>query len=235
MLLGMALLILVGRPLAILIDSLIRHNAVVPGVTSLIRWQSHWHVIRQSWSLFQNDFAGRIANRVMNTSEAVRECVVSSIHAVWYISVYGISTLVLMSGADWRLAMPTALWLIAYVIFLQYFVPRSGFVQDSSERHPAVMGRVVDSYANILTVKLFSRASDEDAYVREAIDEHTNAIAQHMRLITKFTTVLAVLNALLLVGTSAIGVMLWAKGEVDAGTVAMAVPWPGRSPTRREG
>ena len=87
MLAGMLLLVLVGRPLAILIDSFIRHNAVVPGVTSLIRWQSHWHVIRQSWTLFQNDFAGRIANRVMNTSDAVRECVVSSIHAVWYITV----------------------------------------------------------------------------------------------------------------------------------------------------
>jgi ATP-binding cassette, subfamily B, multidrug efflux pump len=225
MLIGMTLLILVGRPLAILIDSLIRHNAVVPGVTSLIRWQSHWHVIRQSWSLFQNDFAGRIAHRVMNTSEAVRECVVSSIHAVWYIAVYGISALVLMSGADWRLAVPTALWLIAYVIFLQYFVPRMRDLSKSStERYSALMGRVVDSYTNILTVKLFSRASDEDAYVREAINEHTEAIAKHMRMITKFTTVLAVLNALLLVGTSAIGIMLWAKGELDAGTVAMAVP-----------
>ena len=146
MLVGMVLLISVGRPLAILIDSLIRHNAVVPGVPSLVRWQSHWHVIRQSWSLFQNDFAGRIANRVMNTSEAVRECVVSSIHAVWYISVYGISTLVLMSGADWRLAMPTALWLIAYVIFLQYFVPRMRDLSKiSSERHSAVMGRAFEN------------------------------------------------------------------------------------------
>ena len=113
MLIGMALLVLIGRPLAILTDSFIRHNAVVPGVTSLIRWQSHWHVIRHSWTLFQNDFAGRIANRVMNTSDAVRECVVSSIHAVWYIAVYGVSALYLMGTADWRLAIPTALWVIA--------------------------------------------------------------------------------------------------------------------------
>ena len=97
MLVGMALLVLIGRPLALLLDSLVRNNAVVPGVTSLIRWQSHWHVVRQSWPFFQNDFAGRIANRVMQTSNAVRECVVSSIRAVWYIVVYGISALVLMS------------------------------------------------------------------------------------------------------------------------------------------
>ena len=89
----MAALVLVGRPLALLADSLVRNNAVVPGVTSLIRWQSHWHVVRQSWPFFQNDFAGRIANRVMQTGNAVRECVVSCIRAVWYIVVYGVSAL----------------------------------------------------------------------------------------------------------------------------------------------
>ena len=225
MLTGMLGLVLIGRPLAILIDSFIRHNAVVPGVTSLIRWQSHWHVIRQSWSLFQNDFAGRIASRVMHTSDAVRECVVSSIHAVWYIAVYGVSSLWLMASADWRLAVPTALWGIAYILFLYYFVPRMrDLAKKSSERHSILMGRVVDSYTNILTVKLFSRTSEEDSYVRDAIDDHTGAIAAHMRLITKFTTALAVLNALLLVGTTAIGVTLWAQGSLEAGMVAMAVP-----------
>src|SRR6476469_10289859 len=114
MLTGMLGLVLIGRPLAILIDSFIRHNAVVPGVTSLIRWQSHWHVIRQSWSLFQNDFAGRITSRVMHTSDAVRECAVSSIHAVWYIGTYGTAAFWLMASADWRLAAPTGLWIVAY-------------------------------------------------------------------------------------------------------------------------
>ncbi|MDP3614363.1 MAG: ABC transporter transmembrane domain-containing protein, partial [Rubrivivax sp.] len=96
-LLAMAALVLIGRPLALLLESLVRNNAVVPGVTSLIRWQSHWHVVRQSWPFFQNDFAGRIANRVMQTSNAVRESVVSSIRAVWYILIYGLSALVLMA------------------------------------------------------------------------------------------------------------------------------------------
>jgi ATP-binding cassette subfamily B multidrug efflux pump len=225
MLIGMALLVLVAKPLAVLIDSLVRHNAVVPGVTSMIRWQSHWHVVRQSWSLFQNDFAGRIANRVMHMGDAVRECVVSSIHAIWYIAVFGVSSLWLMSDADWRLAVPTGLWFIAYIFFLRYFVPRMrDLARSSSEQRSAVMGRVVDSYTNILTVKLFSRASDEDAYVREAIDRHTTAIAAHMRMITKFTTALSLLNALLLAGTTAIGIMLWSQGTLDAGAVAMAVP-----------
>ena len=91
MLAGMAALVLFGRPLTLMADSLVRHNAVLPGVTSLIRWQSHWHVVRQSWPFFQNDFAGRIANRVMQTGNALRESVVSSIRAVWYIAIYGLS------------------------------------------------------------------------------------------------------------------------------------------------
>ena len=109
LLVGMALVVLVGRPLALLADSLVRNNAVVPGATSLIRWQSHWHVVRQSWPFFQNDFAGRIANRVMQTSNALRESVVSSIRGIWYITIYGLSALVLMAFADWRLAVPTTL------------------------------------------------------------------------------------------------------------------------------
>ena len=225
MLAGMAVLVVVGRPLALLLDSLVRNNAVVPGVTSLIRWQSHWHVVRQSWPFFQNDFAGRIANRVMQTSNAVRECVVSSIRAVWYIVVYGVSALLLMSAADWRLAIPTALWFAGYVFFLRHFVPKMrDLAKTSSELRSMVMGRVVDSYTNILTVKLFARARDEDAYVREVIDEHTGAIAAHMRLITTFMTTLSALNALLLVSTAAIGITLWGQGQIDAGTVATALP-----------
>ncbi|MCY7314095.1 MAG: ABC transporter ATP-binding protein/permease [Rubrivivax sp.] len=224
-LIGMALLVVIGRPLALLLDSLVRNNAVVPGVTSLIRWQSHWHVVRQSWPFFQNDFAGRIANRVMQTSNAVRESVVSSIRAVWYIVIYGVSALVLMALADWRLALPTLLWFGGYVFFLHRFVPRMrDRAKASSELRSQVMGRVVDSYTNILTVKLFARARDEDAYVRDVIDEHSSAIAAHMRLITQFMTTLSALNSLLLVGTAAIGIALWSQGVIDAGTVATALP-----------
>ncbi len=225
MLVGMGLLILVGRPLALMADSLVRNNAVVPGVTSLIRWQSHWHVVRQSWPFFQNDFAGRIANRVMQTSNALRDCVVSSIRAVWYILAYGLSALFLMSLADWRLAIPTMLWFCGYVFFLRHFVPKMrDLAKTSSELRSLVMGRVVDSYTNILTVKLFARSKDEDAYVREVIDEHTGAIQAHMRLITTFMTTLSALNAMLLVGTAAIGITLWGQGAIDAGTVATALP-----------
>jgi ATP-binding cassette, subfamily B, multidrug efflux pump len=225
MLLAMAAAIVIGRPLALLADGLVRSNAVLPGVTSLIRWQSHWHVVRQGWSFFQNDFAGRLANRVMQTANALRESVVSSIRAVWYIAMYGLTALVLMAAIDWRLAVPTVLWFVGYAYFLHRFVPRMrDLAKASSEVRSLVMGRVVDSYTNIITVKLFARARDEDQFVREAIDEHTAAMSRHMRLITTFMFALAVMNALLLTGTAAIGLTLWSQGVIGAGMVATALP-----------
>jgi ATP-binding cassette subfamily B multidrug efflux pump len=225
MLAGMIALVLIVRPLAILADMAIRQQALIPGVTSMIRWQSHWHVIRQSWPFFQNDFAGRIANRVMQTANALRESTMASIRAVWYILVYGTSAYALMAVADWRLGLPTLLWFVGYIFFLRHFVPKlRELAKTSSEFRSLVMARVVDSYTNILTVKLFARLADEDAYVREAIDRHQGAIAAHMGLITRFMIWLTAMNAMLLVGTATIGIALWAQGAVSAGVVATALP-----------
>ena len=225
LLIGMVALVLIARPLVLFADVAIRHAGLIPGVTSLIRWQSHWHVVRQSWPFFQNDFAGRIANRVMQTANALRESVMQSIRAVWYIAVYGVSAFVLMAFADWRLGVPTLLWFAGYVVFLWYFVPRMrDLARASSEVRSHVMARVVDSYTNILTVKLFARLADEDAYVREVVDQHQVAIAAHMKLITQFIFALSVMNAALLAGTAAIGIALWSQGVVSAGVVATALP-----------
>ena len=225
MLLGMVALVLVVRPAAILTDIAIRHRALIPGATSLIRWQSHWHVVRQSWPFFQNDFAGRIANRVMQTAHALRESTMASIRGVWYIGAFGVTALALMVMADWRLGIPTVVWTLGYAFFLRYFVPRMRDLgRASSELRSMVMGRVVDSYTNILTVKLFARMADEDAYVRESIDQHQQGMAAHMALITQFMFWLTAMNALLLVGTAGIGIWLWAHGTVSAGVVATALP-----------
>jgi len=225
MLVGMIALVLVVRPLVLLADIAIRHMVLIPGATSLIRWQSHWHVIRQSWPFFQNDFAGRIANRVMQTAHALRESVMASIRAVWYIGAYGVITYALMAMADWRLGVPTLVWFAGYLVFLWHFVPRMrDLARESSEARSLVMARVVDSYTNVLTVKLFARLADEDAYVRESIDEHRAAMRRHMRLITRFHFGLTAMNAALLVATATIGIWLWASGTVGAGVVAAALP-----------
>ncbi|MDB5927292.1 MAG: transporter related protein [Betaproteobacteria bacterium] len=224
-LIGMVALILFVRPFVLLVDVAIRQNALLPGVTNLIRWQSHWHVIRQNLPFFQNDFAGRIASRVMQTANALRESVMSSIRGIFYIAAYGLTSLVLMAVSDWRLALPTFLWFLGYIIFLRRFVPRMrDLAKTSSEARSHVLGRIVDSYTNILTVKLFARLADEDAYVREVIDEHQGAMNAHMRLISQFMFWLAAMNAALLTGTAAIGIWLWANGTLSAGVVATALP-----------
>jgi ATP-binding cassette, subfamily B, multidrug efflux pump len=225
LLVGMVALVLVARPLVLLVDVAIRHNALIPGATSLIRWQSHWHVIRQSWPFFQNDFAGRIANRVMTTAHALRESTMASIRAVFYIGAHGAAAFGLMALADWRLGLPMLVWSAGYLAFLWYFVPRMrDLARASSEVRSIVMARIVDSYTNVLTVKLFARLADEDAYVRESVDEHQAAMGRHMRLITQFHFSLTVMNALLLVTTAGIGIWLWSHGEVGAGVVATALP-----------
>jgi ATP-binding cassette, subfamily B, multidrug efflux pump len=224
-LLGMAALLLVGRPTVVLIDSLVRNSAVNPGVKTLIRWQSHWHVVRQSSPFFQNDFAGRIANRVMNTSHSLRESVVATIRAVWYIVVYGITALSLMLVFDWHLALPVVCWLVGYLFFLRYFVPRMrDLSRTNSEAGSLVMGRVVDSYTNIMTVKLFSRARDEDAFVRESMDKHQQQIAAHMRMTTLFMVTLSVMNVLLVVSTAGTALWLWSGQRISSTVVATALP-----------
>ena len=131
-LLGMALVLLVARPMAMLLQNLITNQAIIPGFSNLIRWQSHWHVVRQSWSFFQNDFAGRIANRVMQTGPALRESVVATTNAVWYILVYGSGAIALLASDDVRLAVPVLLWFAGYAALLRFFVPR---LRDRSQRH----------------------------------------------------------------------------------------------------
>ncbi len=225
LLLAIALAILIGRPVMFVLDSLVRNNAVIPGVTTLVRWQSHWHVVRQSAPFFQNDFAGRIANRVMNTGMSMRESVVATVRAVWYIVVYGISALALMLSFDWRLAVPMIGWIAAYLFFLRHFVPRMrDLSRASSEARSLVMGRVVDSYTNIMTVKLFARARDEDAFVRESMDMHRAKIAAHMRLTTRFMGTLTALNAVLVVSTAAIGIWLWHGQQISPTVVATSLP-----------
>ncbi|HEU5017862.1 MAG TPA: ABC transporter ATP-binding protein [Pseudolabrys sp.] len=222
---GMAAVLLILRPAAFVAQHLLMNQAIAANVGNRIRWQSHWHVVRQSWSFFQNDFAGRIANRVMQTGPAIRESLIALITAVWFILIYGTSSVILLAHADWRLAIPVVLWFAAYAAMLRYFVPRMRDRSKTvSEARSMLTGRIVDTYTNIVTVKLFARGQDEDAYVREAVDHHTGSFHNALRLNTWFALTLTLLNALLITTTGAFAVALWAVGHVEVGVVAMALP-----------
>ena len=225
LLLAMAGVLLVLRPLALTAQNIMANQAIAANVGNMIRWQSHWHVVRQSWAFFQNDFAGRIANRVMQTGPSIRESLVALITAVWYILVYGTSAVILLAAADRWLALPILIWFAAYLVMLRVFVPRMrDRSKEVSEARSLLTGRIVDSYTNILTVKLFARAREEDAYVREAVDEHTGMFHASLRLNTLFGLTLSSLNALMVTGTAALAIFLWTRGAVEVGTVAMALP-----------
>jgi len=225
MLLGMAVVLLVLRPLAQMAQNLVSNQAIAVNVANMIRWQNHFHVARQSWAFFQNDFAGRIANRVMQTGPAIRETLVALITSVWYILVYGTSALILLSSADPVLALPVVLWFLGYLVMLRVLVPRMRDRSKAvSEGRSMLTGRIVDSYTNILTVKLFARAREEDAYVRDAIDQHTELFYGSLRLNTLFSFCLSTLNAMMVTGTGGLALVLWTQGKVEVGTVAMALP-----------
>jgi ATP-binding cassette, subfamily B, multidrug efflux pump len=222
---GMALVVLVARPAIGFARYLITNQAIAAPFSGLIRWQAHFHVVRQSWAFFQNDFAGRIANRVMQTGPAVRQTLTATVTALWYVLVYGVTAIVMTAAADGWLAIPILGWFAGYIALLWYFVPRMRERSKvNSEARSALMGRIVDSYTNILTVKLFARPQEEDGYVRDAVERHTGVFLAAQRLLTAFGTLLHILNALLIAGAGALALWLWQRGAVDVGTIAMVLP-----------
>ena len=221
----MALVLLIARPLAILAQNLVTQQGIVPGVTSMIRWQSHWHVVRQGLPFFQEDFAGRIANRVMQAGPALRESVVQSVNAVWYIFVYGTGAVLALASTDLRLAVPILCWFVLYATLLRVIVPRMrDRARKASESRSALTGRVVDSYTNIMTVKLFARAEQEDAHVREALERLNRDFGHQTRLVTLNSLLLSSLNAMLIVSTAGLAIWLWSRGEIPLAMVAAALP-----------
>src|SRR3984885_14742087 len=224
-LVGMAVVGVIVRPAGALTGYLITNQAIAAPFTGMIRWQSHWHVVRQSWAFFQNDFAGRISNRVMQTGPSVRSTLTATISTVWYILVYGVSAIGLSAAADRWLALPILLWFASYAALLYFFVPRMRERSKvSSIARSTLMGRIVDSYTNILTVKLFARASEEDRYVRNAVDQHIDLFKAAQRLLTAFAAILDVLSALLIAGSGALALVLWRYGKVEVGAIAMVLP-----------
>ena len=221
----MAAVILVVRPICFVLYVFLINQSVNPGLINLVRWRSHWHIARQSWAFFQDDFAGRIANRVMQTGPAVQLVVVTIADAAWYLLVFGVSAIAVLARQDWRLAFPVLIWFVLYGAVLRVFVPMLAKRSlGLAEARSLLTGRVVDSYTNVLTVKLFARAHAEDAFVRDAVDGHTTAFRTLTRGLSGMTSTLAVLNALLLGGATAVSLWLWAHGQIDVVAVATALP-----------
>ena len=224
LLVWIVVLVLVIEPLVAFAHVMLFNQAMVPAFTNLIRWQTHRYVLRQSVGFFQNDFAGRIANKVMQTSLALRRSVAEFIDAIWYVGIFIVTALVILAELDPRLALPLAGWLIAYVTALALLVPRiKAAATASSDSYSRLMGRVVDSYTNIQTVKLFGHARREEDYAREGIMEQNRRNAYMMRHLSAVDLGVGLLNGLLIVSLGGLALWLWSAGEITVGAVAAAL------------
>jgi ATP-binding cassette subfamily B multidrug efflux pump len=179
-------------------------------------------VLRQSVSFFQNDFAGRIAQKVLRTGRALRESVVNIVDGVWVLIIYLIGTIVLFAGLDWRLLVPVCLWIVAYIVTIAKLVP--GVRERSarmSEANSGLSGRIVDSYTNIQPVKLFAHGEREDAFTLEGVKRHLSASRALMRSILFMTVMLTAMNGVLIFATIAIALYLWMNGAISVGAIAL--------------
>ena len=222
-LLWMGIVALIARPVLGSLHDLLVNQAVVPSLTNRIRWQSHRYVIRQSLGFFQNDYAGRIANRIMQTGGSLRESAVQIVDAIWYVTIYTGSAIALFAHADFWLAAPLVGWVFAYVGLLALFIPR--IKQRSwlaSEARSKLMGRIVDGYSNVLTLKLFAHTRREETYVADAMAEQTGKLRRMTRLTTAMDASITTLNGFLIVGTSALALWLWSEGRVTVGAIALS-------------
>jgi ATP-binding cassette, subfamily B, multidrug efflux pump len=221
---GMAVVVLVFLPLAVLFHSLMNQQVLMGNYPMRIRWQVHRYLLKQSMAFYQDEFAGRIATKLMQTALAVRECVIKLIDVLNYVTVYFTGMIVIVASADLRLAAPLGAWLVGYILLLRHFVPRLGHVAKAQADTRSIMtGRVVDSYTNIQTVKLFSHARREAAYAREGMFDFLKTVYRQMRLVTGLYGMLYLLNSLCLFAVGAISIWLWMGDAVTIGAVAVVL------------
>jgi len=219
----LALFILVLRPFFQVLDAAYLNQALMPNFGTLIRWRSHRHVLRQSVGWFENDFAGRIANRIMQTAPAAGEAVYQVFDAVVYSIIYLLGALWLLADIDWRLSIPLLGWLVLYLMLIRWTIPRVGRASKRfSDARSEINGRIVDSYSNIQSVKLFAYNAKEEDYARDAIEKARQEFSRQMRLITLMELGLTTINGVLIVAVIGWSIVLWQQGETSVGTVAAA-------------
>ncbi len=222
-LIWMGVVCVIARPVLVGLHNLLVNQAIVPGLSNRSRWLMHNYVVRQSLTFFQNDFAGSMANRVMQTGTSLRESAVQMVDSLWYIVVYTGTALFLFAQADWRLMIPLLLWMLAYAVIMVYFVPRAKErAWIASEARSKAMGRIVDGYTNIPTLKLFAHGGREQAYVAEAIEELAVKHRRQTRITSGMDLTIAIVNGFLIAGTCGLALWLWNDGLITVGAITLA-------------
>ena len=218
-----AVFLLTIRPALQALDAVLLNQTLLPNVGTVVRYRAHAQVLRQSVGWFENDFAGRIANRIMQTPPAVGEAVFQAFDAIAFSLAYVLGALFLLGQADMRLAIPLVIWLGMYGALVYWTITRVGPASKAaSDARSAVTGRVVDSYSNIHSVKMFAQNDQEIAYAKDAIEVARQTFAREMRLFTIMDVVLVTINGFLIVGVVGWAIALWMQGSANLGVVAAA-------------
>ena len=221
---GLGLLVVVGLPLLVLLQSLVTHQSIFGNYPMIGRWLSHRHMLSQSLAFYQDEFAGRVSQKVMQTALAVRETVTKVMDLMVYAIVYFTGAAILLGRADLWLLLPLGLWLIGYLGIMRFFVPRLRDVSMAQADARAQMtGRVVDSYSNIQTIKLFADTQREERYAKDAMEGFMVTVHRQMRLVTVMSVCLTLLNTLLLVGTAGMAIAAWYMEAISLGVLAIAI------------
>lgn len=223
-LLAMSIFILIFIPVLVLFHSLVIHQTLMGNFPMRVRWLSHRYLLNQSYMFFQHEFSGRIATKVMQTAIAVRETVMKLLDVILFVTVYLTTTLLLVANADPRLCLPLLAWLTAYIAILMHFVPQLKHISTlQADARSLMTGRIVDSYTNILTLKLFSQSQREAAYAKASMEEFISTVHPQMRLATWLNVCVWIINMLLVFSTGALGIHLWLENAIGPGTIAIVM------------
>jgi len=215
--------ILVASPLVVGLQTLLKQQALAGNFPMRMRWNFHRLMLAQSMGFYQDEFAGRIATKVMQTALAVRDTWMILADILVFIAIYFATMLSVVGGFDLRMLVPFLGWLAFYVAALVYFVPRLGKVAVAQADARSLMtGRITDAYTNIATVKLFSHSNREAGYARSAMQEFLATVHRQMRLVSGFEVVNQCLSVTLIGSTAGVVLWLWTRGEVGIGAVAAA-------------
>jgi ATP-binding cassette subfamily B multidrug efflux pump len=215
--------ILIASPLVVALFALLKYQALAANFPMLLRWNFHRYMLDQSMSFYQDEFAGRVATKVMQTALAVREAWMILADIAVYVGIYFITLIAVVGHFDRWLVLPFLAWLLLYIAALAYFVPRLGRMgKAQADARSLMTGRITDAYTNIATVKLFSHARREAGFARSAMQEFMLTAHGQMRLISGFEMVNHLLSMAMLAATAGVTLWLWTQGHVGVGAVAAA-------------
>jgi ATP-binding cassette subfamily B multidrug efflux pump len=219
--LALLAVLLVASPLLVAAQAMLKYQTMFGNFPMRLRWNFHRLMLAQSMSFYHDEFAGRVAAKVMQTALAVRDVTMTLMDILVFVAIYFITMMAVVGSFDrWMLA-PFLGWMLLYALALRYFVPRLGQVgQLQADARSLMTGRVTDAYTNIATVKLFSHARREAGYARSAMQEFMTTAYQQGRYVTGIELVNHTLSMLLIIGTVGVSLWLWTKGQVGAGAVA---------------